>query len=185
MLEYFDRTINRQKYYVKNIELVHSKIQDFTIPNGEKSSFIISSFGFPSKISDSERCRCELENVYSMLSDDGVFVTLGWDETFNDELNAMWYRYVPDNIKAANFEEWRKARESSILTARNCNLTWYKKNLQVPLLYDTLEETINVMGHLFGRDAALEILKSKQTMWWMSMGITWDDKKSLSKKLKR
>ncbi len=38
---------------------------------------------------------------------------------------------------------------------------------------------------LFGRDAALEILKSKQTMWWMSMGITWDDKKSLSRKLER
>ena len=123
MLEYFDRTINRQKYYVKDIELVHSKIQDFTIPNGEKSSFVISSFGFPSKISDSERCKCELENVYNMLSDDGVFVTLGWDETFNDDLNAMWYRYVPDNIKAANFEEWRKVRELSISTARNCDLT--------------------------------------------------------------
>ena len=185
MLEYFDRTINRQKYYVKNIELVHSKIQDFSIPNGEKSSFIISSFGFPSKISDNERCKYELENVYEMLSEDGVFVTLGWDETFNDELNAMWYRYVPDNIKAANFEEWRKAREASIQTARNCNLSWYKKNIQVPLLYDTLEETINVMGHLFGRDAALEVLKNKKTMWWMSMGITWDDKKSLSKILKK
>ena len=185
MLEYFDRTINRQKYYVKDIELVHSKIQDFKIPNGERSSFIISSFGFPSKISDDERCRCELENVYNMLSEDGIFVTLGWDETFNDDLNAMWYRYVPDKIKAANFEEWRKAREKSITSARNCNLTWYKKNIQVPLLYDTLEETINVMGHLFGRDAALEVLKNKRTMWWMSMGITLDDKKSLSKILKK
>ena len=61
----------------------------------------------------------------------------------------MWYRYVPDNIKAANFEEWRKVRELSISIARNCDLTWYKRNLQVPLLYDTLEDTINVMGHLF------------------------------------
>lgn len=185
MLEYFHRTINRQKYYVKDIELVHSKIQDFVIPNGKKSSMVISSFGFPSKISDSERCMNELESVYNMLSEDGVFVTLGWDETFNDDLNAMWYRYVPDNIKAANFEEWRRAREASITSARNCDLTWYKKNIQVPLLYDTLEETINVMGHLFGRDAALEVLKSKRTMWWMSMGITWDDKKSLSRILKK
>ena len=95
------------------------------------------------------------------------------------DLNAMWYRYVPDNIKAANFEEWRKVRELSISIAKNCDLTWYKRNLQVPLLYDTLEETINVMGHLFGRDAALEVLKSKQTMWWMSMGITWDDKRNI------
>lgn len=185
MLDYFERTINRQKYYVKNIDLVHSKIQDFKIPNNEKSSFIISSFGFPSKISDKERCYLELENVYNLLSDDGVFVTLGWDETFNDDLNNMWYKYIPDNIKAANFEEWRKIREASIVSARNCDLTWLKKNIKVPLLYDTLEETINVMGHLFGRDAALEILKNKRTLWWMSLGITWDNKESLSKILKK
>ena len=185
MLDYFDRTINRQKYYVKNIKLIHSKIQDFKIPNNEKSSFIISSFGFPSKISDKERCNLELENVYNLLTDDGVFVTLGWDETFNDDLNNMWYKYIPDNIKAANFEEWRRTREESIKSARNCDLTWLKKNIKVPLLYDTLEETINVMGHLFGRDAAIEILKNKRTMWWMSLGITWDNKESLSKILKK
>lgn len=185
MLDYFDRTINRQKYYVKNIELVHSKIQDFRIPNDGKSSFIISSFGFPSKISDQERCSLELQNVYNLLSDDGVFVTLGWDETFNDDLNNMWYKYIPDNIKAANFEEWRAIREASIKSARNCDLTWLKKNIRVPLLYDTLEETINVMGHLFGRDAAIEILKNKRTMWWMSLGITWDTKESLSKILRK
>ncbi len=184
MLDYFERTINRQKYYVKNIELVHSKIQDFKIPNEAKSSFIISSFGFPSKISDSERCYAELINVYNLLSDNGIFVTLGWDETFNDDLNNMWYKYIPDIIKAASFEEWRITRESSIKTARNCNLTWLKKNIRVPLLYDTIEETINVMGHLFGRDAAIEILKNKKTMWWMSLGITWDNKESLSKILK-
>lgn len=185
MLDYFYRTINRQKYYVKDIELVHSKIEDFSLPNGQKSSLIMSSFGFPSKISDSERCRKELENVYDLLSDDGVFVTLGWDETFNDELNSMWYKYIPDDIKATSFEEWRKKREKSISSPRNCNLTWYKKNLQIPLLYDTLEEAINVMGHLFGRDAALEILKSKRNMWWMSMGITWDNKESIGKILSK
>ena len=185
MLDYFERSINRQKYYVKDLKLVHDKIQDFKLPNHEKSSFIISSFGFPSKISDVERCRLELENVYELLSDDGVFVTLGWDETFNDDLNNMWYKYIPDNIRAANFEEWRQLRAGSIKSARNCDLTWYKKNIKVPLLYDTLEETINVMGHLFGRDAALEILKSKNTLWWMSLGITWDDKESLGKKLKK
>ena len=69
----------------------------------------------------------------------------------------------------------------SIQSSRNCDLTWYKRNIKVPLLYDTLEETINVMGHLFGRDAALEVLKNRRKMWWMSLGITWDDKKSLSK----
>ncbi len=185
MLDYFERTINRQKYYVKSIELVHSKIQDFKLPNYEKSSFIISSFGFPSKITDEERCFEELNNVYELLSDEGVFVTLGWDETFNDDLNNMWYKYIPDNIKASNFEEWRRARESLIKTPRNCDLTWYRTNIRVPLLYDTLEETINVMGHLFGRDAAIEILNNKKTMWWMSLGITWDTKESLARALKK
>ena len=185
MLDYFERTINRQKYYVKNIKLIQSKIQDFSIPNNDKSSFIISSFGFPSKISDKERCKEELKNVYNLLTDDGIFVTLGWDETFNDDLNNMWYKYIPDNIKASNFEEWRNIREESIKTPRNCDLSWYKTNIKVPLLYDTLEETINVMGHLFGRDAALEILKNRRRMWWMSLGITWDDKNSLSKILKK
>ena len=185
MLDYFDRTINRQKYYVKDIDLVHSKIQDFKLPDNKKSSLVISSFGFPSKISDKERCKLELESVFNLLSDDGVFVTLGWDETFNDDLNNVWYKYIPDNIKAANYEEWRRAREASITSARNCDLTWYKKNIRVPLIYDTLEETINVMGHLFGRDAALDILKSKKNMWWMSLGITWDNKESLAKVLKK
>lgn len=64
----------------------------------------------------------------------------------------------------------------------NCNLTWLKKDIKVPLLYDTLEESINVMGHLFGRDAAIEILKEKRTMWWMALGITWDTKETLAKK---
>ncbi len=185
MLDYFERTINRQKYYVKSIELVHSKIQDFKLPNYEKSSFIISSFGFPSKITDEERCFEELNNVYELLSDEGVFVTLGWDETFNDDLNNMWYKYIPDNIKASNFEEWRRARESLIKTPRNCDLTWYRTNIRVPLLYDTLEETINVMGHLFGRDAAIEILNNKKNLWRMSLGITWDTKESLARALKK
>lgn len=47
------------------------------------------------------------------------------------------------------------------------------------------EESINVMGHLFGRDAAIEILKEKRTMWWMALGITWDTKETLAKKIKR
>lgn len=185
MLQYFDRTINRQKYYVKNISLVHSKIQDFQLEEGKKSSLIISSFGFPSKISDKERCQYELENVYKLLSDDGVFVTLGWDETFNDDLNNMWYKYIPDNIKAANFEEWRLQREASITSARNCDLTWFKKNIRVPLLFDSLEESINVMGHLFGRDAAIEVMKNKKNLWWMSLGITLDNKESISRILKK
>ena len=58
-------------------------------------------------------------------------------------------------------------------------------DVNYPTVFDTLEETINVMGHLFGRDAALDILKNKKNMWWMSLGITWDDKQSLSRILRK
>lgn len=184
MLEFLQRTIDRQKYYVDKIKLVKSTIENFELPDNEKSSLIISSFGFPSKISDKERCKKELQAVYDNLTDDGVFITIGWDETFNDELNQMWYRYIPDDIKANSFEEWRNIRSKSIKTVRNCNLTWYKTNLQIPLIFDTLEESVNVMGHLFGRDAATHILSTEKKMWWMAMGITWDTKDSLKKILK-
>lgn len=149
------------------------------LPKHQKSTLIISSFGFPSKIFDPERCKKELEAVYNNLDDKGIFVTIGWDESFNDELNEMWYRYIPDEIRAHSFEEWRNERSSRIKTARNCNLTWYKKNLQIPLIFDSLEESVNVMGHLFGRDAAMHILDTEKRIWWMTMGITWNTKQDL------
>ena len=184
MLEYLQKTIDRRKYYVDKIKLVNSTIEDFKLSNDEKSSLIISSFGFPSKISDKKRCKKELQAIYNNLSDDGVFVTIGWDETFNDELNQMGYRYIPDDIRSNNFEEWRNIRSKSISSARNCNLTWYKRNLQIPLVFNTLEESVNVMGHLFGRDAAIHILNDEKKEWWMAMGITWNTKDSIDKILR-
>lgn len=75
---------------------------------------IISSFGFLSKISSKERCINELKAIYKNFADDGVFITIGWDKTFNDELNEMWYRYIPDNIIAKNFDEWHRERSEVI-----------------------------------------------------------------------
>ena len=184
MLEFLQKTIDRQKYYVDKVELVQSTIDNFKLPKRQKSTLIISSFGFPSKIFNPERCKKELEAVYNNLDDKGVFVTIGWDESFNDELNEMWYRYIPDTIRAHSFEEWRNARSLKISTARNCNLTWYKKNLQIPLIFDSLEESVNVMGHLFGRDAAMHILDTEKRIWWMAMGITWNTKQELKNILK-
>lgn len=185
MLKFLQRTIDRQKYYVNNIKLVESSIEKFKLENNEKSTFIISSFGFPSKITNEDRCLKELKAVYDNLDENGVFVTIGWDETFNDELNEMWYRYIPDNIIADSFYDWQRKRAQSIKSPRNCNLSWYKTNLQIPLQFSSLEESINVMGHLFGRDAAVDILKNRQVEWWMSMGITYDTKQSLKNALKK
>jgi hypothetical protein len=123
----------------------------------------------------------ELKKVYSLLEDGGVFVTIGWDETFNDELNYFWYKFLPDEIIANSFEEWRKKRQEKIISPRNCNLSWYKKGLSIPLQFSSLEESANVMGHLFGRDALEEIIKHKKVKWIMNLGITYNTKKELKK----
>ena len=53
--------------------------------------------------------------------------------------------------------------------------------MQIPLIFNSLEESVNVMGHLFGRDAATHILTTGKKTWWMAMGITWDTKESIKK----
>ena len=149
-----------------------------------KTSFVISSFGFPSKISNKNLVFEELKAIYSILSDNGHFFSIGWDETFNDELNEMWFKYIPDSIDANNFEEWRRIRSASIDSPRNCNLTWLKKGIMAPLQFSSIEESANVMGHLFGKEAAEYIIKTNKTSWSMSLGITHNTKKELGKILK-
>ncbi len=113
------------------------------------------------------------------MKDDGVFITIGWDETFNDELNNMWFKYIPDDIRAKNFEEWRTVRSSKINSARNCGLKWFKKGINVPLQFSSLKESSMVMGYLFGRDAAQSIILKNQLDWSMSMGITLNTKEEI------
>jgi len=144
------------------------------------SSFIISSFGFPSRIPSKETCLVELKSVEKMLTDDGLFFTIGWDETFNDELNYAWYSYI-ENHGAPDFESYRKLRMNPISSARNCNPTWLKKHINVPLRFNNKLQAAKVMSHLFGRCAFEDIAQSKKTDWTMSLGITMDTKKSLQK----
>ena len=98
-----------------------------------------------------------------------------------DELNEMWYKYIPDDIVADSFEEWRMKRAAIMTSPRNCKLKWLKTNMNIPLQYTSIEESVNVMGHLFGRDAANDVLNSRQKEWWMSMGITYNTKKEIEK----
>ena len=177
MLDYLEKTLNRKKLYVKKVKLL--KTSNDRIKLEARSTLVLSSFGFPSKITDPELCVNELREVCNLLDDKGVFVTLGWDETFNDELNEMWFKYLPDKIKASNFEEWRGKRASLITNPRNCGLTWLKKGLKVPLHFNSLTESALVIGNLFGRDAAKEVLKNKRTEWLMSIGITYNTKEEL------
>ncbi|MBN2142870.1 hypothetical protein JW711_06085 [Candidatus Woesearchaeota archaeon] len=93
----------------------------------------------------------------------------------------MWFKYIPDEIPAKDFEEWRDKRSSLIKSARNCNLTWFKRGLLVPLQFSSLRESAYIMGHLFGRDAFKYILDSKKTDWLMSLGITYNTKEEIGK----
>lgn len=182
----FVRTkIRREKQYVSNVEIIQSSIESLDNKLNIKSNFIVSSFGFPSRISDKNKVLKEINSVYNLLSDDGYFVTVGWDETFNDELNHMWYKYIPDSILAKNFEDWRRKRVGNITGARNCNLKWFKRSLNIPLQFASLQESSSVMGYLFGREAAKSIIKNNKTDWNMSLGITIDTKESLKKIIKQ
>lgn len=179
MCGFIEKKIRREKLFTSDIKIVHSLIKDIGSKIPEKSNFIVSSFGFPSKISNKENSMKELRAVYDQLSDDGVFITVGWDETFNDELNYAWYKYIPDFIQARDFEDWRRKKSAQIKSARNCGLTWFKKGLSIPLQFPSLSESVRVMGYLFGRDAAKSVIRHEQTNWNMAMGITIDTKHSL------
>ncbi len=181
MCEFLNKKFKRQKIYVNKAKIINSSIRDAPRFMKSKSSFVISSFGFPSKISDRKNCIEELKSVYKLLKDDGVFVTIGWDETFNDELNMMWFKYIPDSINADNFEEWRSRRSAGISSPRNCGLSWLKKGLSVPLEFSNLKESVFVMSHLFGRDAAEDIIRNSKKAWNMSLGITYNTKDEIRK----
>ena len=179
MCEFVEKNIKRERKYINKVSVINSSI--IKLPNvlKVKSNFIISSFGFPSHISDKKLCIDELKAIYKILHDDGIFVTIGWDETFNDELNNIWFKYIPDNIKAKNFDEWRAIRSEKIDSPRNCGLTWFKRGIIVPLQFSSLKESAMVMGYLFGRDAAQNIIYKNQTNWSMLMGITLNTKQDI------
>ncbi|MCX6738843.1 MAG: helix-turn-helix domain-containing protein [Candidatus Parcubacteria bacterium] len=181
MCEYVTTAVRRERKFTHPIKVIQSSIVDSLNHIKEKSSFIVSSFGFPSHVSDHILCLSELKTIYNLLSENGVFVTIGWDETFNDELNEMWFKYIPDTIQACSFEEWRSIRASSILSPRNCGLSWEKKGIVVPLQFRSLSDSAIVMGYLFGRDAAQYVIKHKKTEWLMSLGITMNTKEEIKK----
>jgi ubiE/COQ5 methyltransferase family. len=184
MCLFVERAIKRERKFTGKIKLIQSTIADAPHLLKKKSNLIISSFGFPSKITNKLLCIKELRAVASLLSDGGLFFTIGWDETFNDELNQMWYRYIPDSIPAKDFEDWRKKRAAAITTPRNCGLAWFKRGVVAPLQFSSIKEAASVMGYLFGRDAAQYVIKSGKVEWEMSLGITCNTKEEIKNILK-
>lgn len=181
MCDFLEKRIMRDSGSLEKLRVENARIDELPERIGEGvSDFIVSSFGFPSRIFNKEQVIKDLQAVEKILTDDGVFVTVGWDESFNDELNQMWYKFVPDSIEASDFEDWRTKRSSMITSPRNCNLTWFKKGIVVPLQYRSQEEAVTIMGHLFGKDAAQYALDSGKSRWNMSLGITVNTKAEIN-----
>ena len=179
MIDYLNKNLDTSKSFIKPIQLIETTIANFVLE--EKSSLIISSFGFPSKISNRKQTYEELRAIYNNLTDDGIFITYGWDEHYSDELTEMWYKYVPDDISANTFEHWSSKKIKLNQGARNCNLKWYKRRIETQLRFHTLEESVKIMGQLFGRDSVEELINLNKVSWWMSLGITYNTKKEIEK----
>lgn len=78
-----------QKYKNNNkVKIVKNTIKSFKL-NLQKSNFIISYFGFPSSLFDKDNTLEELKNVYKNLLDGGIFITIGWNEKWDDELSSL------------------------------------------------------------------------------------------------
>ena len=182
MCEFLEKKYDWQVVIIKTPT---EELLDHPLRNNIKSSLVISRFGFPSKIWDKKLAWEELVAIESLLDKDGLFITLGWDEDFDDELNEMWYKFVPDGLQAKNFDEWKKERKSSITSTRNAHLTIYKKNINTSLQFNSLQESAYIMGTLFGERALQYIVKDNKTNWEMKMSITVDTKESIKKILKK
>lgn len=182
MCAFIEKNLRRERKYTKFVEVAHSTIADFpTHSGGVKSNLIISSFGFPSCVFNERDRLAELKAVRDMLADDGEFFTIGWDETFNDTFSHLRFKHAPGAISKWDFNEWKKKQIENMGSVSSCGLTWFKKGIAVPLQFSSLKESAHVMGYLFGRDAAQEVVRGTMAEWTMSLGITRDTKKDLTR----
>ena len=184
MTQFLEQRRKRECIPEHRVKVHQSTIEGLTdVVEEETSSLIVASFAFPSRNSDQDLCFRELKSIVRALRPRGHLITIGWDESFNDELSELWYKFVPDGITARSFEEWRKKRASAITAPRNCGLKWFKRGLRVPLEFSSVDTAARVMGYLFGRSAAEEILRTRRTAWSINAGITIDTKEELLGKL--
>lgn len=141
---------------------------------------VVSSWAFPSRMWDADVCLRELHEVERVLKPRGVLVTLGWDETFQDEMSEFWYRYVPEpDFRRETLEQWRRRRRARIESPRNSHLTFVARNLRVPVKFESVEDAAFVIGHLFGFAAGESIIHTRRREFSMLVGITRDVRSAL------
>ena len=141
---------------------------------------VISSWAFPSKMWQLEVCLKEVREVLRVLKPNGVLITVGWDETFRDQLSELWFRFVPEpDFRRETMEEWRRRRRDKIRSPRNCHLTFVKRNLRVPLLFSSPEDAAFVLGNLFGFAAGQWVSDQQRCEFSIRVGITRDTRRML------
>lgn len=154
-----------EKKYKNNnkIKIINSSISSFEIEN-QKSNFVISSFGFPSCLYNKTTTLEELKAVYKNLLDKGVFVTIGWNEKWDDEVSSLWKRYTNKNF------------DEKLIGARNCELTWLNNNIKTSLKFKNNKEKNYILKCLFGNIIELH---SNKLEFKLNMGITFNTKEEL------
>lgn len=166
-----------------NTDVREAALDSLPIESGT-ADVVVSSWGFPSKIWDSLQAKKELSEVYRILRPGGLFVTVGWDEDFTDEMTEIWYKFVlePD-CYFDSLAEYRRRRRSKISSPRNCGLSFLKKRLSVPVRFSSVDDAAFVMGHLFGYSAGAWVLQNDRREFQMGVSITKDTKEQIGRVL--
>lgn len=111
-------------------------------------------------------------------------VHVGWDQAADDDLAFLRFTYLHEG-DVWSFDEWRSRQRELSASRLTESSPWLKQGLRLPLRFNSLTETVAVMGRLFGRDAARAIIRSGKTEWTLSLGLTQDIEKSLDRILSR
>lgn len=180
MVEFLEKRFSASR---RQIEVMQGELQALPLPD-ECADVVVSSWGFPSKIWDSDQALKELREAYRILRPNGMFLTIGWDEEFNDEMTEIWYRFVlePD-CYFDSLSDYRRRKRSRINSPRNCGLTYMKRRLSVPVRFQSVEDAAYVMGHLFGYSAGRSILQSQRREFKMGSSITKNSKEEIGELL--
>ena len=160
-----------QKKYKNNpkIKIINNSIGSFKLEN-QKSNFIISSFGFPSCLYDREKTLNELKNIYCNLLKNGIFITIGWNEKWNDDVSEIWKKYTNKKFK------------KRIIEARNCGLAWLNNDIETSLKFKNIKEKNYIFEKLFGN---ITELNNDKLEFKLNMGITLNTKEELKNIIKK
>nr|VFK45533.1 MAG: RNA cap guanine-N2 methyltransferase [Candidatus Kentron sp. TC] len=156
----------------RNVVLLPEDMESFRIKN--KSTLMIGHFGLSSRNHPIERLR----NIYDNLSDNGLLITIGWDEEFSDEVSDAWYRFLSGKKKT--FDEWRAEIKERLRSPRGMGLSWFDK-IKTRVEFKDLNDALYTMGNLFGRAMAEEIILRKKKSWGLNIGITVNSRNDLER----